>query len=65
MNNTLFWARYIITAYITYTCLDYTGPFAGLIVFVVANALWTKAEETLINQRNIRETGRFRKNMKL
>lgn len=64
MNTALFYLRYLITGYIAFTSIDHVGPLASLIVFVVANVLWTFAEEGLINRRNVRETWKWRNKRK-
>lgn len=60
MNNTVFYLRYAITALIAYLSLDDVGPLAGLIVFVVANALWTVAQEELTGRYNKKQTAKWR-----
>lgn len=64
MNTTLFYLRYLITGFIAFRSIVFAGPLGGLIVFVVANALWTAGEESLINQRNVRETAKWKEKNK-
>lgn len=62
MNTTLFYLRYAITGLMSIQSLS-IGPIQALVVFVVANILWTWAEESLINRRNIRQTSKYRKKL--
>ncbi len=60
MNNTLLVAQYLITGLIGYLALVQMGPAMGLVSFVVANILWTWAQEALLNQNNRSETRKWK-----
>ena len=64
MSNKLVFLRYAITGLIAYISLDDVGPLAGLIIFVVANVLWTMGEDSLANANNVRQTEKWRRNNK-
>ena len=64
MNTTILYLRYAITALIAYLSIDDVGPLSALIVFVVANAIWTAAEEAIIDRHNIFQTDNWRRNQK-